>query len=90
MRDIGKTPGFCLIKDYNPGVSFPLFFCIIVKIPLDIDNRRTFISLTGGQISQGAQQICQASWCSTLGYHGAFQVFCLLVLFLDVILDGSL
>ena len=64
-----------------------LFGGVVVEVALDIDEGGALVTGTGGQVTQGADQVGQAAGGSTLRDHLAYKVA---VLVLDFILNGLL
>lgn len=64
--------------------SFHLFGCIVIKIALNEDDRRAFISRTGGQVAKGTDQVGETARCRSFGCHLTHQIT---ILFLNLVLD---
>ena len=54
-------------------------FCIVVKIPLNVDDGRTLVAAAGAQIAEGADQVRKLPGRGALGGHLPLQVLILLV-----------
>ena len=55
-------------------LSVSILVCVIVEVTLNINERGSLVAGAGGQITQGAEQVCQSSRCCALCSHLSVQL----------------
>ena len=67
-------------------LSVSILVCVIVEVTLNINERGSLVAGAGGQVTQGAEQVCQSSRCCALGRHLSDQIA---VLFADCLFNRA-